>query len=72
MTDVLMLLAMMAAAPAQSNTAAVEQEIRDFEQKYNAAYAANDRPAYFSYLASDFVQWLAAGNEKQVRHHTVN
>ncbi len=62
MTIVLMLFSFLAAAAAQSTTAAsVEQEVRDFEQKYNAAYAANDLPAYFSYLAPDFVQWLPSG-----------
>jgi ketosteroid isomerase-like protein len=62
MTIVLMLFSLLAAAAAQSTTAAsVEQEVRDFEQKYNAAYAANDLPAYFSYLAPDFVQWLPSG-----------
>jgi ketosteroid isomerase-like protein len=49
---------------AQSPNAAssdVEAQIRDAEQKYNAAYAANDLPAYFGYLASDFAQWLPSG-----------
>jgi ketosteroid isomerase-like protein len=43
------------------SAAATEQEIREIEQRYNAAYAANDLPAYFSYLASDFAQWLPSG-----------
>ena len=30
---------------ARPSTAAAEQEVREFEQKYNAAYAANDLPA---------------------------
>ena len=47
-----------AQAPASSNAA---DEVREFEQKYNAAYAANDLPTYFSYLAHDFVQWLPSG-----------
>ena len=54
-----LVLALQAAAPRPSTTA--EQEIRDFEQKYNGAYAANDLPTYFSYLAPDFVQWLPSG-----------
>ena len=55
-------LAAMVASNASAQTASgVEQEIRDFEQKYNGAYAANDLPAYFSYLAPDFVQWLPSG-----------
>lgn len=51
-------------AAAQSPGAAaseVESQIRDAEQKYNAAYAANDLPAYFGYLAPDFAQWLPSG-----------
>ncbi|MFN8062822.1 MAG: nuclear transport factor 2 family protein [Vicinamibacterales bacterium] len=39
----------------------VEQEIRQLEADYNAAYARNDLPAYFSYLAPDFMQWLPSG-----------
>ena len=54
-----LVLALQAAAPRLATTA--EQEIRDFEQKYNGAYAANDLPTYFSYLAPDFVQWLPSG-----------
>ena len=38
-----------------------EREVRDLEQKYNGAYAANDLPTYFAYLAADFVQWLPSG-----------
>jgi len=38
-----------------------EQEIRGLEQKMNDAYARNDLPAYFSYYAHDFVQWLPEG-----------
>ena len=52
-------LAQQAAAPRPAMTP--EQELRDFEQKYNGAYAANDLPTYFSYLAPDFVQWLPSG-----------
>lgn len=54
-----LVLALQVAAPRPATTA--EQEIRDFEQKYNGAYAANDLPTYFSYLAPDFVQWLPSG-----------
>jgi ketosteroid isomerase-like protein len=54
-----LVLALQAAAPRLATTS--EQEIRDFEQKYNGAYAANDLPTYFSYLAPDFVQWLPSG-----------
>jgi hypothetical protein len=38
-----------------------EQEIRELEDKINGAYAANDLPAYFSYYATDFTQWLPEG-----------
>ena len=38
-----------------------EQEIRALEDKANAAYAANDLPAYFSFYAADFTQWLPEG-----------
>ena len=57
MTCVLMLIALLAGQAATT----AEQEVRDLEQKYNAAYAANDLPAYFAYLAPDFMQWLPSG-----------
>jgi ketosteroid isomerase-like protein len=38
-----------------------EKEIRGLEQKINAAYAANDLPAYFGYYSEDFTQWLPDG-----------
>jgi len=38
-----------------------EREIRDLEEKMNAAYAANDLPAYFAYYSDDFTQWLPDG-----------
>jgi ketosteroid isomerase-like protein len=38
-----------------------EQEVRDFEQKINASYAANDLPTYFAYYSKDFTQWLPEG-----------
>jgi len=39
----------------------VEDQIRDLEEKINAAYAANDLPLYFSFYANDFSQWLPEG-----------
>jgi ketosteroid isomerase-like protein len=54
------LLVCLNAGPAGAQLAA-EKEIRDLEQKYNAAYAANDLPTYFGYLAADFAQWLPSG-----------
>lgn len=38
-----------------------ELQIRELEEKINGAYAANDLPAYFSYYAADFSQWLPEG-----------
>jgi ketosteroid isomerase-like protein len=38
-----------------------EKEIWDLEDKMNAAYAANDLPAYFGYYSDDFTQWLPEG-----------
>lgn len=57
-------LAFGSAAYAQQSSAqqaAVQQQIRDLEQKSNAAYAANDLPLYFSFYAPDFTQWLPSG-----------
>ena len=39
----------------------VEDEIKDFEQRANAAYEANDLPKYFSFYANDFSQFLPEG-----------
>ncbi len=41
--------------------ASVEQEIKDVEQRANAAYEANDLAKYFSFYASDFSQFLPEG-----------
>jgi len=38
-----------------------EDEVRDLEQRVNAAYEANDLPRYFSFYASDFSQFLPEG-----------
>jgi ketosteroid isomerase-like protein len=51
------LLALRAKTPADN----LEQQIRELEEKINGAYAANDLPAYFSYYATDFSQWLPEG-----------
>jgi len=48
-------------AQAGARQAAAEKEVRDLEQKYNSAYAANDLPTYFGFLADDFTQWLPSG-----------
>ena len=43
------------------NTGAILKEIRTLEDTMNDAYARNDLPRYFSYYATDFVQWLPEG-----------
>ena len=45
----------------QAQPSSAEQEIRDFEQRANAAYEANDLAKYFSFYASDFTQYLPDG-----------
>jgi ketosteroid isomerase-like protein len=52
------LILISSAAAQQSQT---EKDILDLEAKMNAAYAANDLPAYFAYYAPDFTQWLPEG-----------
>jgi ketosteroid isomerase-like protein len=58
-------LAVFAAAlsttPLLAQQSDIQKEIQDLEDKANAAYAANDLPAYFSYYAPDFTQWLPEG-----------
>ena len=49
------------ALPARPNPPSVEDEIKSFEQRANAAYEANDLPKYFSFYASDFSQFLPEG-----------
>jgi ketosteroid isomerase-like protein len=39
----------------------VEDEIKEFEQRANAAYEANDLAKYFSFYAADFSQFLPEG-----------
>jgi len=46
---------------ANARTTSPEQEVRDFEQRANAAYEANDLLKYFSFYASDFTQYLPEG-----------
>ncbi|HVO56104.1 MAG TPA: nuclear transport factor 2 family protein [Dongiaceae bacterium] len=46
---------------ASAAPASVEDEIRDFEQRANAAYEANDLAKYFSFYAADFSQFLPEG-----------
>jgi ketosteroid isomerase-like protein len=56
----LLVLLAFAAGRAMAQSAS-EREITALEQKMNAAYAANDLPAYFAYYAPDFTQWLPEG-----------
>ena len=48
---------------AQTNAkqTAAQNQVLELEKKYNGAYAANDLPAYFGFLAADFNQWLPGG-----------
>ena len=45
----------------QGRPASPEQEVRDVEQRANAAYEANDLAKYFSFYADDFTQYLPEG-----------
>jgi len=49
------------ALSARPRPASVEDEVKDLEQRANAAYEANDLPKYFSFYASDFSQFLPEG-----------
>ncbi len=49
------------AAQSTPQQMAAEKEVLELEQKYNGAYAANDLPTYFSFLAEDFSQFLPSG-----------
>ena len=49
------------AISARPRPSSVEDEVRDFEQRANAAYEANDLPKYFSFYATDFSQFLPEG-----------
>src|SRR5215467_8600760 len=46
---------------AQPHAMPAEDEVRDLEQRVNAAYQANDLPKYFSFYAADFSQFLPEG-----------
>ncbi|HWZ98590.1 MAG TPA: nuclear transport factor 2 family protein [Candidatus Dormibacteraeota bacterium] len=48
-------------AKSHAQPASAEQEVRDFEQRANAAYEANDLAKYFSFYADDFTQYLPEG-----------
>jgi hypothetical protein len=48
---------------AKPRPTSAEEEIKNFEQKANAAYEANDLPKYFSFYAGDFSQFQAEGRQ---------
>jgi ketosteroid isomerase-like protein len=49
------------ALQAKPKPVSVEDDIRDFERRANAAYEANDLAKYFSFYAADFSQFLPEG-----------
>jgi ketosteroid isomerase-like protein len=49
------------ATSARPRPTPAEDEVRDLEQRVNAAYEANDLPQYFSFYAPDFSQFLPEG-----------
>jgi len=49
------------AISARQRPSSVQDEVREFEQRANAAYEANDLPKYFSFYATDFSQFLPEG-----------
>jgi ketosteroid isomerase-like protein len=51
----------LSSSPALAQQASIQNEIRDLEEKWNAAYAVNDLPVYFAYYAPDCIQWLPDG-----------
>src|SRR5947209_13602336 len=55
------LLLTMVIVSARPRPASVQDQIKDLEQRANAAYEANDLPKYFSYYAEDFTQFLPEG-----------
>jgi ketosteroid isomerase-like protein len=73
MKKLIAVLLLSSAAFAQSGAkppSPAEKEVLDVETKYNGAYAANDLPAYFGYLAPDFVQWLPGGRSTKDQYQT--
>jgi len=45
-------------AKSHGQPTSLEQEVRDVEQRANAAYEANDLAKYFPFYADDFTQYL--------------
>ena len=65
---VLLLVASSAIAQSMPGASLAEKQVLDVETRYNAAYAANDLPLYFSFLAPDFVQWLPGGRSTKAEY----
>ena len=61
LTAALVLLLPVAFLAVSAGQRAAEDEVRDLEQRANAAYEANDLPKYFSFYAADFSQFLPEG-----------
>ena len=57
-------------APIAFAQSAAEKEVRELEKNYNGAYAANDLPKYFGFLADDFTQWLPSGRTNKEQYQT--
>ena len=57
------------ASRAKTRAVNAEQEIKALEDKVNAAYAANDLPAYFSFYAADLSAqpWLTPPGQRFLR-----
>ena len=58
-----------AGTQARPRPASVEDEIKNVEQRANAAYEANDLPKYFSFYAQDFSQFLPEGRTDLAQYH---
>src|SRR6516225_34496 len=58
------------ATSARPRPTPAEDEVRDLEQRVNAAYEANDLPKYFSFYASDFSQFLPEGRSDLAAYKT--
>ena len=57
----LLVLGIAFASPCFGQLSKAERDVRNLEDKMNAAYAANDLPTYFAYYFDDFTQWLPEG-----------
>ena len=64
----LLLACLVFAAPAGAGPGAVEREITRLEQAFNAAYLANDLPAYFAYYADDLLALFPDGRTSKAAY----